>query len=123
MRSIRYSTTTVSDMTTQVLKRGSIDTVLWYKLFNVQKLIADAKKEGLTTVMATDLLALTQLKPPGEIGADIAIGKLAQIPILNWKLKEKTIFDLQIMNQEWRSPFLHNYFSFQNVWITLTFSF
>ena len=37
-------------------------------------LITDAKSHGTLVVMATDLLALTQLTSPGTLGADIAIG-------------------------------------------------
>ena len=37
-------------------------------------LIAAAHAVGVRVVMATDLLALTVLTPPGELGADIAIG-------------------------------------------------
>jgi len=37
-------------------------------------LIDQAKAAGAMTVVATDLLALTLLRPPGEFGADIAVG-------------------------------------------------
>lgn len=36
--------------------------------------VADAKKFGTLTICATDLMALTILKPPGEFGVDIALG-------------------------------------------------
>jgi glycine dehydrogenase len=36
--------------------------------------IKNAHARGVKVVMASDLLALTMLKPPGELGADIVIG-------------------------------------------------
>ncbi len=39
-----------------------------------EALIRDAHEAGVLVVVATDLLALTLLRPPGEIGADIAVG-------------------------------------------------
>jgi glycine dehydrogenase len=39
-----------------------------------RKLIDQAHDAGVLAVVATDLLALTMLVPPGELGADIAIG-------------------------------------------------
>ncbi len=41
---------------------------------DVSDLVARAHDAGVLVVMATDLLALTLLRAPGEIGADIAIG-------------------------------------------------
>jgi len=43
-------------------------------LHDYEALIARAHEAGLLVVMATDLLALTLLRPPGELGADIAVG-------------------------------------------------
>ena len=37
-------------------------------------IVATAKDRGMIVAVATDLLALTLLRPPGEFGADIAIG-------------------------------------------------
>ncbi len=41
---------------------------------NYAELIARAHEAGAMVVMATDLLALSLLKAPGELGADIAVG-------------------------------------------------
>ena len=37
-------------------------------------LVAAAKERGALVTVATDLLALTMLTPPGELGADVAVG-------------------------------------------------
>jgi glycine dehydrogenase len=39
-----------------------------------RELIAAAKAQGTIVIFATDLLALTLLTPPGELGADIVVG-------------------------------------------------
>ncbi|MDG2266405.1 MAG: glycine dehydrogenase (aminomethyl-transferring), partial [Candidatus Marinimicrobia bacterium] len=41
---------------------------------NFQKIVNDAHKESAYVIVATDLLSLALLKPPGELGADVAIG-------------------------------------------------
>lgn len=38
------------------------------------ELVSKLKKHKITTVLATDLLALTSIKTPGEMGFDVAIG-------------------------------------------------
>lgn len=39
-----------------------------------REIVDEAHKAGILVVVATDLLALTLLRPPGEFGADIAVG-------------------------------------------------
>ncbi|TVQ05160.1 MAG: glycine dehydrogenase (aminomethyl-transferring) [Balneolaceae bacterium] len=41
---------------------------------NIAPLLESARKNGLFTVVAADLLSLTLLKPPGEMGADVVVG-------------------------------------------------
>jgi glycine dehydrogenase len=41
---------------------------------DIRGIIASAKGRGIGTVVATDLLALTLLTPPGEMGADVCVG-------------------------------------------------
>ncbi|KAI8509572.1 hypothetical protein Bbelb_120000 [Branchiostoma belcheri] len=45
-----------------------------YNMELLQRVIADAHDNGTLVVFATDLLALTLMKPPGELEADIAVG-------------------------------------------------
>ncbi len=44
------------------------------RIVDYKSVIATAKNDGALVVMATDLLALTLITPPGELGADIAVG-------------------------------------------------
>ncbi|MHA8050866.1 aminomethyl-transferring glycine dehydrogenase [Aquirufa sp. ROCK-SH2] len=44
------------------------------EVLNYQSLIQSAKEKELQVVVAADLLALTILTPPGEMGADVVIG-------------------------------------------------
>jgi len=44
------------------------------KIRNIEKTISDAHAAGLLVGVITDLLALTLIKAPGELGADIAVG-------------------------------------------------
>ncbi|WP_338874455.1 aminomethyl-transferring glycine dehydrogenase [Spirosoma sp. SC4-14] len=43
-------------------------------VFDYTDLIAAAHEVGITTAVAADLLALTMLTPPGEMGADVVVG-------------------------------------------------
>lgn len=70
----------VGDHTKQDLKSSDFCGVLVQypatdgSLDNYEEFAMEANAAGAKVVMATDLLALTQLKSPGEIGADFAIG-------------------------------------------------
>jgi glycine dehydrogenase len=44
------------------------------RIHDFRDFIADARQHGVLVAIASDLLSLTLLKPPGEIGADIAFG-------------------------------------------------
>ncbi|KAI8886221.1 glycine dehydrogenase [Backusella circina FSU 941] len=60
-------------------KRGLCGVLLQYPTtrgttHNYKKLIEDIHHTGAKVVVATDLMALSLLKPPGEFGADIAVG-------------------------------------------------
>jgi glycine dehydrogenase len=43
-------------------------------IYDYEEFFAKAHEKGAQTVVATDLLALTLLRPPGEFGADVAVG-------------------------------------------------
>src|SRR5690606_7183915 len=43
-------------------------------IYDYESFFARAHEEGALTVVATDLLALTLLRPPAEFGADVAVG-------------------------------------------------
>ncbi|KAJ8751582.1 hypothetical protein K2173_016828 [Erythroxylum novogranatense] len=44
------------------------------EVLDYEEFVKNAHANGVKVVMATDLLALTILKPPGELGADIVVG-------------------------------------------------
>jgi glycine dehydrogenase len=44
------------------------------RMWNPSSVIAESKQRGAVTVVAADLLSLTLITPPGEHGADIAVG-------------------------------------------------
>ncbi|WP_277212210.1 aminomethyl-transferring glycine dehydrogenase [Isoptericola croceus] len=44
------------------------------RVLDVRSVVSEAKDRGALVTMATDLLALTMLVSPGELGADIAVG-------------------------------------------------
>jgi glycine dehydrogenase len=41
---------------------------------DIRDILASAREQGVGTVVASDLLALTLLTPPGEMGADVCVG-------------------------------------------------
>lgn len=46
-----------------------------------RKLISDCAQSNIKVIMATDLLALSLLTPPGELGADVAIGSSQRLGV------------------------------------------
>src|SRR5256886_2708553 len=71
--------TVVADPFTFEFRPGVIGVLLQYpttdgKLEDYRRLCEQAHAVGALVTVATDLLALTLLKPPGEWGADIAVG-------------------------------------------------
>jgi glycine dehydrogenase len=44
------------------------------RILDLEPILARATAAGAKTVVAADLLALTLLRPPGELGADVAVG-------------------------------------------------
>ncbi len=48
---------------------------------DISETVAVAKSRAMTVVVATDLLALTLLRPPGDFGADIAVGSAQRLGV------------------------------------------
>lgn len=44
------------------------------EVINYESLVSSAKENQISTAFSTDLLSLTLLKPPGEMGADVVVG-------------------------------------------------
>lgn len=53
-------------------------------LGDVRALIQQAHEQGALVAMACDLLALTLITPPGELGADVAIGSAQRFGVPSW---------------------------------------
>ncbi|CAI3803787.1 aminomethyl-transferring glycine dehydrogenase [Pseudarthrobacter sp. MM222] len=51
------------------------------RVFDHTAVIADAKERGALVTVAADLLALTLITPPGEQGADIAVGSTQRLGV------------------------------------------
>ncbi|WP_441005418.1 aminomethyl-transferring glycine dehydrogenase [Arthrobacter sp. PsM3] len=51
------------------------------RVFDHAAVIADAKERGALVTVAADLLALTLITPPGEQGADIAVGSTQRLGV------------------------------------------
>jgi glycine dehydrogenase len=69
----------VQDLTTATLTPEHYAVLIQYpatdgSIRQHRELIAAAKAQGSVVIFATDLLALTLLTPPGELGADIVVG-------------------------------------------------
>lgn len=61
------------------LKSGYFGLILQYPaadgaVYDYSELIAEAKSNQIFSIVATDLLSLTLLTPPGEMGADVVVG-------------------------------------------------
>src|SRR4030095_6973647 len=51
------------------------------RVFDHSAVIADAKERGALVTVAADLLSLTLITPPGEQGADIAVGSAQRLGV------------------------------------------
>lgn len=76
---VRGIQVTVGDPQSFEFEAGVVGALVQYpaSLGNIEDyrdLCAKAREAGAMITMATDLLALTMLTPPGELGADIAVG-------------------------------------------------
>ena len=54
------------------------------RIRDFEALTAEAHAKGALVTVATDLLALTLLKPPGEWGADVAVGSSQRFGVPLW---------------------------------------
>ncbi|UCR88263.1 aminomethyl-transferring glycine dehydrogenase [Mycetocola spongiae] len=77
----------VADLSTGVLPEGEINGIVLQQpgasgtIHDHAALIAEAKERGALVTVAADLLALTLITPPGEQGADIAVGSTQRLGV------------------------------------------
>src|SRR5205085_4174143 len=77
----------VGDLTTDLEKADVFGALLQYPgttgaVRDLRPAIATLRAKGALAVIAADLLALTLLASPGELGADIAIGSAQRFGVL-----------------------------------------
>ncbi|GER32106.1 glycine dehydrogenase (decarboxylating) [Striga asiatica] len=77
----------VSDLKDISYKSGDVCGVLVQypgtegEILDYEEFVKNAHDHGVKVVMASDLLALTVLKPPGEMGADIVVGSAQRFSV------------------------------------------
>src|SRR5207249_4919788 len=103
--------TVIADPMTFEFRPGVIGALLQYpltdgKIEDYRAVCERAHAAGALVTVATDLLALTLLKPPGEWGADIAVGNSQRFGVpLGYRVVHSTFFDtLCVEVESWALP-------------------